>query len=62
MKMFNIDGIVLLEWIKENLFFSKMIVVIGYDDYYYMCKVIYFGSMDYILKLVDFLILNDMFV
>ncbi|TYR78982.1 response regulator [Priestia megaterium] len=59
MKMPNVDGIALLEWIKQHSSASKTIVVTGYDDYHYMRKAIHFGSTDYILKPVDPSILND---
>lgn len=59
MKMPKMDGIQLLEWIKENQPFSKTIIVTGYDDYHYMRKAIHFGSADYLLKPIDPEILND---
>lgn len=59
MKMPKMDGIQLLEWIKENQPYSKTIVVTGYDDYHYMRKAIHFGSADYILKPIDPEILNQ---
>lgn len=59
MKMPKMDGIQLLEWIKNNQPNSKTIVVTGYDDYHYMRKAIHFGSVDYILKPIDPEILND---
>lgn len=59
MKMPKMDGIQLLEWIKENQPNSKTIVVTGYDDYHYMRKAIHYGSVDYILKPVDPDILNQ---
>nr|WP_239583423.1 response regulator [Metabacillus iocasae] len=62
MKMPEVDGIALLEWIKNNHPTSKSIVVTGYDDYHYMRKAIHFGSMDYILKPIDPGILNDTLV
>lgn len=58
MKMPRVDGIQLLEWIKENHPNSKTIVVTGYGDYHYMRKAIHFGSADYILKPIDPEILN----
>jgi two-component system, response regulator YesN len=58
MKMPRMDGIQLLEWIKNNQPSSKTIVVTGYDDYHYMRKAIHFGSTDYILKPIDPEILN----
>ncbi|MEH7504016.1 response regulator [Neobacillus drentensis] len=59
MKMPKMDGVLLLEWIKENQPTSKTIVVTGYDDYHYMRKAIHFGSSDYLLKPVDPEILNQ---
>ncbi|WP_110114360.1 response regulator [Bacillus sp. CGMCC 1.16541] len=59
MKMPEVDGIALLEWIKNHHDTSKSIVVTGYDDYHYMRKAIHFGSTDYILKPIDPAILND---
>jgi two-component system, response regulator YesN len=44
MKIPKMDGVNLLEWIKENQPTSKTIVVTGYDDYHYMRKAIHFGS------------------
>ncbi|WP_066250928.1 response regulator transcription factor [Neobacillus drentensis] len=58
MKMPKMDGVSLLEWIKENHPPSKTIVVTGYDDYHYMRKAIHFGSSDYLLKPIDPEILN----
>ncbi|MBT2733893.1 response regulator [Bacillus sp. ISL-7] len=58
MKMPKMDGVNLLEWIKENQPTSKTIVVTGYDDYHYMRKAIHFGSSDYLLKPIDPEILN----
>jgi two-component system, response regulator YesN len=58
MKMPKMDGVLLLEWIKENQSTSKTIVVTGYDDYHYMRKAIHFGSSDYLLKPIDPEILN----
>jgi two-component system, response regulator YesN len=58
MKMPKMDGVLLLEWIKENQPTSKTIVVTGYDDYHYMRKAIHFGSSDYLLKPIDPEILN----
>jgi len=58
MKMPKMDGVMLLEWIKENQSTSKTIVVTGYDDYHYMRKAIHFGSSDYLLKPIDPEILN----
>ncbi|MFP5112425.1 response regulator transcription factor [Bacillaceae bacterium C204] len=58
MKMPKMDGVSLLEWIKENQSTSKTIVVTGYDDYHYMRKAIHFGSSDYLLKPIDPEILN----
>lgn len=59
MKMPKMDGVLLLEWIKENQSTSKTIVVTGYDDYHYMRKAIHFGSSDYLLKPIDPEILNQ---
>jgi two-component system response regulator YesN len=59
MKMPQMDGTQLLEWIKENQPTSKTIVVTGYDDYHYMRKAIHFGSLDYLLKPIDPEILNQ---
>ncbi|PLS14798.1 DNA-binding response regulator [Bacillus sp. M6-12] len=59
MKMPKMDGIQLLDWIKENQPNSKTVVVTGYDDYHYMRKAIHFGSSDYILKPVDPEVLNN---
>ncbi|WP_257967982.1 response regulator [Peribacillus deserti] len=59
MKMPKMDGIQLLEWIKDNHPTGKTIVVTGYDDYHYMRKAIHFGSADYILKPVDPEVLNQ---
>ena len=58
MKMPKMDGVLLLEWIKENQGTSKTIVVTGYDDYHYMRKAIHFGSSDYLLKPIEPEILN----
>ncbi|NRD77923.1 response regulator [Bacillus sp. BRMEA1] len=59
MKMPQMDGTRLLEWIKENQPNSKTIVVTGYDDYHYMRKALHSGSLDYLLKPIDPEILNS---
>lgn len=59
MKMPKMDGIQLLEKIKEQHPTCKTIFVTGYDDYHYMRKAIHFGSFDYILKPIDPEILNQ---
>lgn len=58
MKMPKMDGVLLLEWIRENQSSSKTVVVTGYDDYHYMRKAIHFGSYDYLLKPIDPEMLN----
>lgn len=57
-KMPKMDGLQLLDWMKENHPTGKTIVVTGYDDYQYMRKAIHCGSADYLLKPVDPEVLN----
>ncbi|MCM3655249.1 response regulator [Metabacillus litoralis] len=58
MKMPKMDGIQLLEWMKEHYPYCKTVVLTGYDDYHYMRKAIHYGSVDYLLKPIDPEILN----
>ncbi|WP_134699300.1 response regulator [Ammoniphilus sp. YIM 78166] len=58
-KMPKMDGLQLLEWMKEKHPTGKTIIVTGYDDYQYMRKAIHCGSADYLLKPVDPEVLNQ---
>lgn len=53
MKMPNVDGIALLQWIEDNAPEAKRIVISGYDDYAYIRKTIKHGGMDYLLKPIN---------
>ncbi|KUP21313.1 response regulator [Paenibacillus sp. DMB5] len=50
MKMPNVDGMALLQWIEDKAPSSKRIVISGYDDYAYIRNTIKHGGMDYLLK------------
>ncbi|BCG57380.1 response regulator transcription factor [Paenibacillus sp. URB8-2] len=49
-KMPNVDGMTLLQWIEDNAPDSKRIVISGYDDYAYIRKTMMHGGLDYLLK------------
>ncbi|KXG42976.1 response regulator transcription factor [Tepidibacillus decaturensis] len=53
------DGVALLQWIQEQGFKSKIIVISGFDDYQLMRTAIHYSSYDYILKPIDEKILNQ---
>ncbi|WP_342549451.1 response regulator [Paenibacillus sp. FSL P2-0089] len=53
MKMPNMDGMALLQWIEDKSPFSKRIVISGYDDYTYIRNTIKHGGMDYLLKPIN---------
>ena len=50
MKMPNVDGIGLLQWIETEAPESKRIAVSGYDDSLYIRKTMKHGGLDYLLK------------
>lgn len=47
------DGIELLSWISAKAPASKIIVVSGYKDFYYVRNTVKFGGLDYVLKPID---------
>jgi two-component system response regulator YesN len=53
MMMPNRDGIELLSWIYEKSPTSKIIVVSGYKDFYFVRNTVKYGGMDYVLKPID---------
>lgn len=53
MKMPNVDGMSLLQWVEANAPESKRIVISGYDDYTYMRKTVKHGGLDYLLKPIN---------
>lgn len=59
MNMPNLDGIGLLEWLREHAGDSKTIVISAYDDFHYMRNAIFYGSFDYILKPMEADVLNE---
>lgn len=52
-RMPGMDGLALLETIKEELPESKVVIISGYDDFSYARRAIKTGAYDYILKPVD---------
>ncbi|QTH43704.1 response regulator [Cohnella sp. LGH] len=50
MKMPNVDGIGLLQWIETEAPESKRIAVSGYDDSMFIRKTMKHGGLDYLLK------------
>ncbi|AKG37320.1 response regulator [Paenibacillus durus] len=52
-KMPKVTGIQLLEWLNQQAYPGKVIIVSGYDDYSYMRKAIQYSSFDYLLKPVE---------
>ncbi|MFD1776448.1 response regulator transcription factor [Paenibacillus rhizophilus] len=52
-KMPKVTGIQLLEWLNQQAYPGKVIIVSGYDDYSYMRKAIQCSSYDYLLKPVE---------
>lgn len=52
-KMPNVDGLTLLQWIGDNAPESKRIVISGYDDYTYIRKTMRHGGLDYLLKPIN---------
>ncbi|OKP87548.1 hypothetical protein A3844_10840 [Paenibacillus helianthi] len=53
MKMPNVDGLTLLQWIGDHAPESKRIVISGYDDYTYIRKTMRHGGLDYLLKPIN---------
>lgn len=53
MKMPNVDGLTLLQWIGDNAPESKRIVISGYSDYTYIRKTMRHGGLDYLLKPIN---------
>lgn len=52
-KMPNVDGMQLLQWIETEAPASKRIVISGYDDYSYIRKTMKHGGLDYLLKPIN---------
>lgn len=59
MKMPGMDGPTLMRELKKKLDNVKFIVISGYDDYEYMKSAIYSQVIDYILKPIDDVQLNE---
>ncbi|MBO3283056.1 response regulator [Paenibacillus sp. FSL M8-0228] len=59
MRMPGKDGIALMEWIQVNSPATRVVVVSGYDDFDLVRQVIRRGGMDYILKPVDPVEINE---
>ncbi|WP_223066963.1 response regulator [Paenibacillus caui] len=53
MKMPQMDGMALVEWIHEYAPSSKTIVISGYDDYPYVRHTMKYGGIDYLLKPIN---------
>lgn len=53
------NGSELLEWIQQHSPRSKTIVISGHDDFGYMRHTIKYGGLDYILKPIDEVQLNE---
>ncbi|MCA0754970.1 response regulator [Paenibacillus sp. N4] len=53
MKMPNVDGMELLQWIETEAPTTKTIVISGYDDYTYIRKTMKHGGLDYLLKPIN---------
>ncbi|WP_202081600.1 response regulator transcription factor [Caldalkalibacillus salinus] len=58
MRMPQLDGVALLNWLHEANMGAKVIVVSGYDDFKYTKHAITCGSFDYLLKPIDMHELN----
>lgn len=52
-KMFVMDGIELIEKVKENKFKCKIVVLSGFDEYKFVRESLKNGVVDYLLKLID---------
>lgn len=52
-KMPKLNGIQLIEWLNETAYTGKVIMLTGYDDYFYMRKAMQCGSYDYLLKPIE---------
>lgn len=48
-----INGLDMLQWIKENFSQIYVIIISGYDDFEYAKKALHFGALDYMLKPVN---------
>lgn len=59
MRMPGKDGVALMEWIQVNSPATRVVVVSGYDDFELVRQVIRRGGMDYILKPVDPVEINE---
>ncbi|BBI35902.1 response regulator [Cohnella abietis] len=52
-------GTDLLAWVQQHAPRTKIIVISGYDDFDYVRKTVLYGGIDYILKPIDPVQLND---
>lgn len=52
-RMPDMDGLQLIEKMRDNSIHSQVIIVSGYDDFTYAQQAIRFGVCDYILKPID---------
>ncbi|AUO05970.1 chemotaxis protein CheY [Paenibacillus jamilae] len=59
MRMPGKDGVALMEWIQANSPSTRVVVVSGYDDFELVRQAIRRGGMDYILKPVDPVEINE---
>ncbi|AHM64223.1 chemotaxis protein CheY [Paenibacillus polymyxa] len=59
MRMPGKDGVALMEWIQANSPATRVVVVSGYDDFELVRQAIRRGGMDYILKPVDPVEINE---
>lgn len=59
MRMPGRDGVALMEWIQANSPATRVVVVSGYDDFELVRQAIRRGGMDYILKPVDPVEINE---
>lgn len=53
MKMPNMGGMELIEWIKENCRNAQIIVISGYSDFTFIQHTLRHGGLDYITKPID---------
>ena len=59
MMMPGIKGTELLAWIQQHAPRTKTIVISGHDDFDFVRKTVMYGGIDYILKPIDPLQLNE---
>ena len=59
MKMPNMDGMALVEWIRERSKQTQIVVISGYNDFNYIQHTLRHGGLDYITKPIDEKQLNE---